>query len=249
MGKLSTLVCICTALHFLDSRNISTNQILGRWTTYRFEVGAKEAESDGFNDMASALKDFNIKINVRKDFKTLSKKTEPIWDSIGIQRIQPSGSFLDQLHQASSPLLSYPVRYQLEVCISHNCLSEYNIKSEFIDRLAALPVKEAISLLEHVAEKRVRYYDPMDIFDIQGVARSTIHLRLPDHCQLLRKANVTPSTIYFSTPTVEITNRVVRQYSEHIDRFLRVQFVDEKFQVYSQHLLPTTETLTLSRAA
>ena len=198
--------------------------------------------------MTSALKDFNIKINVRKDFKTLSTKGDPIWDYIGIQRIQHSDSFLDQL-RASSPLLSYPVRYQLEVCISHNCLNGYNITAPFIDRLATLPVKGAISLLEHVAEKRVRYYDPMDIFTIQGVTGSTIHLKLPDHCQLLRKANVTPSTIYFSTPTVEITNRVVRQYSEHIDRFLRVQFVDEKFQVYFQHLLSITKTLILSRAA
>lgn len=200
--------------------------------------------------MTSALKDFNIKINVRKDFKTESMKVDPIWDHIRIQRIQPSGSFLDQLHQASSPLLSYPVRYQLEVCISHNCLNEYNITPQFIDRLAALPIKNAIPLLEHVAEKRIRYYDPMDIFILQGVTGSTFHLRLPDHCQLLRKANVTPSTVYFTTPTVEITNRVVRQYSEHIDRFLRVQFVDEKFQVYFQlPLLSATETLTLFRAA
>ncbi|PWW72714.1 RdRP-domain-containing protein [Tuber magnatum] len=202
---------------------------IGRWTTYRFEVGAKEAESDGFGEMISALKDFNIKVNVREDFKTLSCKAKPIWDHIGIQRIQSSSSSLAQL-QASPPLLSYPVRYQLEACISHNCLNEYSIVPQFIDRLAALPVNEAISLLEHVAEKRIRHYNPMDIFTIQGVTGGTVHLKLPDHCQLLRKANITPSTVYFNTPTVEITNRVVRQYSEHIDRFLRVQFVDEKFQ-------------------
>ncbi|RPB04079.1 RdRP-domain-containing protein [Choiromyces venosus 120613-1] len=204
---------------------------IGRWTTYRFEVGANEAKSDGFNELISAMKDFNIKINVQKDFKTLpKKKVDPIWDYIDTRRNQDSNYSLDQLHQASPPLLSYEVRYQLEVCISHNCLNEYNITPQFIDRLAELPGAKAIPLLEHVAEKRVRYYDPMDIFTIQGVARSTIHLKLPDHCQLLRKANVTPSTVYFTTPTVEITNRVVRQYSEHIDRFLRVQFVDEKFQ-------------------
>ncbi|KAG0637582.1 RNA dependent RNA polymerase-domain-containing protein [Tuber brumale] len=212
----------------LEQRGQTIN--IGRWTTYRFEVGTKEAGSDGFNEMISALKDFNIKLDVQKDFKMLSEKVDPIWDYIGIKRIQSSDSFLHELHQASSPLLSYPVRYQLEVCISHNCLNEYNITSPFIDRLAALPKGEAISLLEHVAEKRIRYYEPMDIFTIQGVTGGTINLKLPDHCQLLRKANVTPSTVYFTTPTVEITNRVVRQYSEHIDRFLRVQFVDEKFQ-------------------
>ncbi|CAZ84178.1 unnamed protein product [Tuber melanosporum] len=212
----------------LEQRGQTIN--IGRWTTYRFEVGTKEAGSDGFNEMISALKDFNIKLDVQKDFKTLSEKFDPIWDYIRIKRIQSSVSFLDQLHQASSPLLSYPVRYQLEVCISHNCLSEYNITCEFIDRLAALPKEAAIPLLEHIAERRIRHYDPMDIFTIQGVTKGTINLKLPDHCQLLRKANVTPSTVYFTTPTVEITNRVVRQYSEHIDRFLRVQFVDEKSQ-------------------
>jgi len=37
--------------------------------------------------------------------------------------------------------------------------------------------------------------------------------------------------IYFGTPYVETSNRVLRQYAEHADRFLRVRFTDEKFQV------------------
>lgn len=187
--------------------------------------------TSSFDEMIAALKDFNINTDIVDGFQLLEEKNAPIWEYIDIKGGQNSNTFLNELHEASSPLLPYPVRYQLEVCMSQNCLSEYNITTQFIDRLASLPVSQAVSLLEHVAEKGARIFQPMTVFDLRGIPKGTAGLKLPGHCQLVRKASITPTTVYFATPSVEITNRVVRQYSEHLDRFLRVQFVDEKLQV------------------
>ncbi|KAL2161293.1 hypothetical protein VTH06DRAFT_8513 [Thermothelomyces fergusii] len=50
---------------------------------------------------------------------------------------------------------------------------------------------------------------------------------IPNYCALIRRAIVTPTRIYFSTPTVETSNRIVRRYEHIQDHFLRVQFTDE----------------------
>lgn len=51
--------------------------------------------------------------------------------------------------------------------------------------------------------------------------------RIPHYCALVRKAVITPTTIRFSTPTVETSNRVMRRYNHIQDRFLRIQFTEE----------------------
>ncbi|XP_050366586.1 RNA-dependent RNA polymerase 1-like [Argentina anserina] len=59
----------------------------------------------------------------------------------------------------------------------------------------------------------------------------------------VRRVQVTPSKVYFSGPEVNVSNRIVRQYSSHIDNFLRVSFVDEEMEkLYSTDLSPRTST-------
>ncbi|KAG1530087.1 hypothetical protein G6F51_013949 [Rhizopus arrhizus] len=53
--------------------------------------------------------------------------------------------------------------------------------------------------------------------------------KIPNHCAMLRKVIVTPSTLFIEPPNLETTNRVVRHYQDHADRFIRVQFMDEGF--------------------
>lgn len=131
--------------------------------------------------------------------------------------------------------LPFEVRYQLEVCISQSIMNVHNLSPGFVSRLADMAKKDqaaARHILEYAAEQEKRIYDPMTIFDdVEALAYSS-KCKLPHYCAYLRKATVTPTTLYFSSPTVETTNRVIRQYAEkHGDRFLRVQFTDEIFEV------------------
>ncbi|KAI2011885.1 hypothetical protein LOZ39_004388 [Ophidiomyces ophidiicola] len=63
----------------------------------------------------------------------------------------------------------------------------------------------------------------IDRVTFQGTSRLTSH---PNNVNVHR-AQVTPSGIYLSGPNTETKNRVLRQYSDHINYFLRVEFVDE----------------------
>ncbi|KAI9291041.1 RdRP-domain-containing protein, partial [Neoconidiobolus thromboides FSU 785] len=52
----------------------------------------------------------------------------------------------------------------------------------------------------------------------------------PSHSVLVRKVAITPTKIYLLPATLEMTNRVIRQYSSVKDRFLRVVFCDENMR-------------------
>ena len=55
---------------------------------------------------------------------------------------------------------------------------------------------------------------------------------------MLRRILVTPSTVYFTLPSRELSNRVTRQYRQYLDRFLRMSFVDERLASLSSPSLP-----------
>lgn len=137
--------------------------------------------------------------------------------------------------------LPFEVRYQLEACISHNIINEHNITSEYIQALADLATEDVSMtkrLLERLLEDGKRIFQPMALFgDIKALSKITAGLspepNIPDYCALVRKVTITPSTIYLSSPIVETTNRIIRKFSAYGDRFLRVQFTDEKLEVLS----------------
>lgn len=133
---------------------------------------------------------------------------------------------MEDLEEDEYTPLPFTVRYQLEVCLSHRYLNEYTIDEAFVHRLAGLGEKKAKELLEHVATNETIYYYPMEIFNIPFPNGATSS-RIPDHCCYIRSAVVTPSTIYYGTPSVDTSNRILRYYQEYADRFLRVQFRDE----------------------
>jgi RNA-dependent RNA polymerase len=133
-------------------------------------------------------------------------------------------------------VLPFEVRYQLEVCISRNILNDYNLTEQFVKRLSELASKDrtkAQSILEYVAEQDERIFDPMTIFEDKEALAYSPRAEIPHYCAYSRKATITPTTIYFSSPTVETTNRVLRHYARENEdgRFLRVQFTDELSEV------------------
>ena len=150
-------------------------------------------------------------------------------------------AMIDSSHTQLSSLdgavaLPFEVRYQLEVCISRGVINEYNVSASFLEKLAEIALDDpakARNILEYIAGQEERVYEPEKIFQDQYALAFSAKTDIPHYCAYVRKATVTPSTIYFSSPTVETTNRVLRRYSrENQDgRFLRVQFTDELAKV------------------
>ena len=200
---------------------------LGRWTTYHMAFDMTDAKEAAMQEIRDALEDFNVEFVALENATFELSQSTPFW------------SIVDETPEQSSPVeakepgqtdimmhISFEVRYQLEVCISQGVLNEDNLSREFVERLIALDTTTAREVLENAAARKARIFDPMMIFAGHSdafYANSTA----PDYCVLVRSVTVTPTVIKFNTPTVETSNRILRQYAEHSDRFIRVRFAEE----------------------
>ncbi|KAL2169945.1 hypothetical protein VTG60DRAFT_5415 [Thermothelomyces hinnuleus] len=211
---------------------------IGRWTTYLLDL-EKPAEEQWLI-IEAYLHEWNITTNVDVKFAQIPSRDPELWDMLSdphlgaLTNLSWSNDFA-LLSPPTHIALPFDVRYQLEVCVSRGILSEYNIGREWLENLSSFSgpanwgaASRARLILEYAADQGRPIHDPLELFKDHGAMTyypATLHI--PDYCALIRRAIVTPTRIYFSTPTVETSNRVVRRYQHIQDHFLRVQFTDE----------------------
>ncbi|KAK9366481.1 RNA dependent RNA polymerase-domain-containing protein [Lipomyces kononenkoae] len=176
------------------------------WTACMLDFTLSKYDADRLDDVVKFLKLSSIEMK-REPLTVVNTACTKVW------------------HWLDYTALPFTVRYQLEVCISHNWLHEAALTNEFITRLSKLPEDQAVGILEKVADDQIRVWDPMSLFNISRI--SNLIDEYPNYCSPMRKAQITPTSIILSTPMVDITNRVIRQYVHLSDRFIRVQFSDE----------------------
>lgn len=211
---------------------------LGRWTTYRLVFDLSSNGSHVYANMRQALSDYNIKILPFLESRVARHDRSAVWELLDRPRRTANG--LDESIQDSPPHLAFEVRYQLEVCISNGYLNEYNLSRAFVDQLLSMNVEKARDLLEYVANQGKPRLNPMALFQLTVGDGALLRSKIPHYCMHVRSATVTPTTIHFQTPVAETSNRVIREYAAHADRFLRVRFTDEKLEV---SLAPPGEVL------
>ncbi|OAP59082.1 hypothetical protein AYL99_06380 [Fonsecaea erecta] len=228
--------------HKIDSSPISVQKLdnsidIARWTTFRVTIKPSTDSHDGsLRLFLKALADFNIRITRDPSFKVVMGPSgaAPLWRLLG----DPSSnrSLSDQL---SLPYLDFNLRYQLEVCISKGWLNEYSLDESFLRRLTGMRPAHAKQMLIHVDSFQQRVFDPMSIFTDLRYSKPVRARTLPSNCAEIHHATVTATGILFHTPSVEITNRIVRKYRRLSDRFLRVRFEDDPYRGQTR-LYPAT---------
>ncbi|PWY82203.1 RNA-directed RNA polymerase (Sad-1) [Aspergillus heteromorphus CBS 117.55] len=205
---------------------------IGRWNAFRFNYPGNCDKKGDYSLLCNIFQDYNISIEQTDRFTQWDPSKEampPVWRWIDLSDTpgpQNSSSLHDLIHSEYIPL-PFSVRYQLEVCISNGYLSEFTMAREFCSKLTELGETQARKLLEYVTIQKKIYYNPMKIFDLKFV-KGVTDAKIPPYCCHMRSATITPSTIYYNMPSVDISNRIIRRYMEHADRFLRVRFTDEK---------------------
>jgi RNA-dependent RNA polymerase len=220
---------------------------IGRWTSYRITVDAKSIDKEKYRVFRAALRDYNVPI-ARVESFNVTHEGKPAWDLLDAslsehEPILPTSTARDGLEHSLHGLLNaeknpifltFPVRYQLEVCITNGCINEHNITREFLEALSKTEHDRAKHILECVALNELRIFNPMEIFNLRVRRLPSMASKIPENCFLIRSVIITPSTMMLSTPYVEMTNRVIRRYKEHSDRFLRVRFEDDEHRGYAR---------------
>ena len=217
-------------------RNEESYIDIGRWLCYRFTCPS------AFQPLAQELRVVLAKHNItvhQQPVQCTTTESRSQWNWLGSSHGPSVTSSLD-LFNSMIVHLPFTVQYQLEACISQGCLHESAIGTHWVERLLAQDrgpnsdrydpqYPRATKLLEKVLESKQRFYNPMDIFHF-GQQISLAKKHIPEYCTLVRSATVTPTTIYFNSPSVDTSNRVIRKFREHEDRFLRVKFRDESYK-------------------
>ncbi|CAG8489836.1 4430_t:CDS:10 [Acaulospora morrowiae] len=145
--------------------------------------------------------------------------------------------------------LPFMLSFKLECLLSYGIVTYDEIHDHHIvDRLIELvdQGKETIAwyALNQVATKHWdpsdEYYSqrPIDVFNVAirnfrgeysewHPANPKISRRNTNRWAWVNHTIITPTSEYFDDPTYEPSNRILRQYDKHVDRFMRVSFRDE----------------------
>ncbi|KAI4956156.1 hypothetical protein J4E91_000367 [Alternaria rosae] len=207
---------------------------IGRWTNYRMLFDPKVMTGLKFKEFSDALADHGVAIEDLDEYTIKDMVPSPLWSLLQeeISGTHPhleltsnsKGSVFEDLF-AGQFHLSFPVRYQLEACLSNGYLKEHNITSDFLEKLAALDPRRAVYILEKVVDKQHVHYDPMEIFSIRI---KDLAKKVPSYCVLQRSVVITPTMMHVASPNMETSNRIIRRHAADGDRFIRVKFSDEK---------------------
>lgn len=235
----------------IDLRNQHAFIDLGRWTTFQLRLGSKIDEDDKLDTFKQILEDFNVPFTSAGDIQCYytSGAEASIWKVIDPPQHDdgPSLGWLDFELIA----LPFAIRYQLEVCFSQGIMNEHNVTPDFLKRLVDLGEQRATSLLESAALINAKvngpFDDPNGIFKLRPSKPSRKRNDL--HFTYVRAAQITPTAIYYSTPVLETSNRVIRQYFAYQDRFLRVRFSDEEGKLRSRERDTDEEVFSRIRRA
>ncbi|KAF7722442.1 hypothetical protein EC973_003144 [Apophysomyces ossiformis] len=187
-------------------------------TVYRVEFSLPPQYQSQFEGLLQEASHYNL-VHLEHDsprFSIIDKANLPVPES----------------HADRARILSFPVLYMLETTLMNYVMNEYNLDSDFYDRLSQLDPTVAYGILSLIEAERKRVWNPAaalhGIFKRMGM--TVRHQpRIPSYCAMTQKVMVTPTGMYLQPPAVETTNRVVRHFADYADRFLRVQFVDEGF--------------------
>lgn len=170
-------------------------------------------------------------IQTLKDLGVVSQQSFPIHIET-VTNIRPAITLQD----LSNAHLSFQVLYLLLCLLSHGYVTVFHLPCNFLARLQALPSQQAASALRttFLSAKAGNVRNFMSSFEanLQPV-ESELDTENSADMQVLCRVMITPSTVYFKLPSKEFSNRVTRHYREHLDRFLRVSLVDERFSSLS----------------
>lgn len=226
--KLSFWVCCGTkdpwslATGCLYNDQDLTWQFLASLTVIRLEFDLRYRANE---DLESYLRSFGVVSDVH--FSIRDDRVSNILPTLTLQDIETSE-------------LSFRLKYKLCCLLSHGYTSCFHMPAGFISRIRRLPEIRVDYALKRVYESGKTFNARPDDFEekfelyyAESESQTSV-LHEEDSkdkscdSHLLCRVLVTPSTLYFTLPSRELSNRVTRHYSQHIDRFLRMSFVDER---------------------
>ncbi|XP_057445084.1 probable RNA-dependent RNA polymerase 1 [Lotus japonicus] len=132
--------------------------------------------------------------------------------------------------------LPYKILFKINSLVQHGLLPFLAIDTNLFHMVdpKRIKVEYIESALHKLYQMKECCYEPVQWLEKQ-YQRYSQNSQLPVSCAIslddglvyVHRVQVTPSRIYFCGPEVNLSNRVLRNYPQDTDNFLRVSFVDE----------------------
>nr|XP_043614354.1 probable RNA-dependent RNA polymerase 1 [Erigeron canadensis] len=180
--------------------------------------------------------------NLASHFQSYAESKRPF-------RLVPGHSFTQNLElvpivgPTRGSYLPYNVVYKICALVQHGCIPGPVLDDNFFKLLK--PQRRDASI-EYALDELFRLedccYDPARWITEEYRKKNRLRspaISLDAGLVYVRRAQITPSKVYFCQPEVNVSNRVLRRFAEYIDDFLRVSFLDEELEkLYAMNLSP-----------
>ncbi|PRQ41045.1 putative RNA-directed RNA polymerase [Rosa chinensis] len=129
--------------------------------------------------------------------------------------------------------LPYRILFKINSLVQHGCIPGQALDVNFYNLVD--PTRRRIEYIQYALDKLFNSkeccYEPVRwLFNMYKACKripQSPAISLDEGLVYIHRVQVTPSKVYFCGPEVNLSNRVLRNYPEDIDNFLRVSFVDE----------------------
>lgn len=138
--------------------------------------------------------------------------------------------------------IDFRVMFLVNAVMHKGIINQHQLSDKFFDLLRSQQKDINIAALKHICSYRHPVFDAYQRLKLvhKWLLKNPKLLKSPkelDDIVEVRRLVITPSKAYCLPPEVELSNRVLRNYKEVSDRFLRVTFMDEGMQTINANVL------------
>lgn len=143
--------------------------------------------------------------------------------------------------------IPYKILFKVNTMVQNGTLMGPTLNDKFFSFIS--PRWVPIDFIEYALRKMARWtisnFNPAKWLNDQYMEYRKSNIQPPSPAiadaglVYIHRVQITPSKVYFYGPEINVSNRVIRHYSEDIDNFIRVSFVEEDCgKIYSADLAP-----------
>ncbi|CAO3612871.1 unnamed protein product [Cunninghamella echinulata] len=195
-----------------------------QWNAFHIEFSEKDILSPNFTSIFKRTSELGI-LHFSTDYNKLT--------SLKFVTTKGSATYFYDSEQRTAIVRNRKLLYLLECAISNHCFNPYLLGRSFYKMLNDLEPSIACQLLECIIGENKIEYDPVLALQIAWdkikltMKYSMLPIMNDDHFTTIYSVYVTPTSLIVQPPRIEGSNRLLRKYKHHMDRFLKVQFVEE----------------------
>ncbi|KAK9279924.1 hypothetical protein L1049_013608 [Liquidambar formosana] len=138
--------------------------------------------------------------------------------------------------------ITFEILFLVNAVIHKGIINQHQLSERFFDLLRSQPREVNVAALKHICSYRRPVFDAYKRLKLvqEWLLKNPKLLKIPkqsDDIMEVRRLVITPTKAYCLLPEVELSNRVLRNFKEVADRFLRVTFMDEGMQTINSNVL------------